>query len=111
MSTQITVTNTRHIDSEYYRSIGGVGGYQYQPETTTVDWAGGTRLIVESYRAKACYNGTWYTMPSLGTTIHSEIVKRWSRAISQRLQRDVQTPSLTDRMRAGWTSQLPTTAA
>lgn len=98
----IIVTNTRHTHVEHYPSMGGVGGFSYQPETSIVEWSDGTRLTVEDNRATACYRGECYPLPQLDTSIHAEIVSRWQRAISIRLQGDV-APSarLQDRARGG----------
>lgn len=104
MSTAITITDTRRIQSECYPSIGGVGGYQYQPDTTVVTWSDGTRLVVTECSATAEYRGTTYKMPHLNTSIHDEVARRWTAAICQRLQRDMHSSGLADRVRAGWQS-------
>lgn len=98
MTTAITITDTRHIYANEYRSIGGVGGYGYQEETSIVEWSDGTQLIVEDYRAKAIYKGQTYQLRQFSSD-HATIVAHWSRAISARLQRD--TGTLADRVRGG----------
>lgn len=103
----ITITDTRHTPGQAYPTMGGVGGFGFQPETTEVEWSDGTRLIVEGCHASAIYKGTNYKLPRLSTSLHDDIARRWTRAISVRLQRDV-TPNtrLQDRVR-DWRTEWP----
>lgn len=103
----IKVTSTRSAPSAAQPSHSGVGGYLYQPETTTVEWSDGTRLVVEDSQAKAVYKGKTYCLPHLGTSIHGELVRRWTRAISIRLQQDLgKVTRLQDRLR-NWKTDWP----
>lgn len=96
----IQIVSTNHTNGNCYPSIGGVGGFNYQSETTTVEWSDGTRLIVEGYYAKAIYQGTSYELNQINTSLHDGIVEHWKRAISIRLQRDVEPSTrLQDRLR------------
>lgn len=95
----ISITNTTHSHANAYSSIGGVGGYGYQPETTVVRWSDGTMLVVEDCHATATYKGISHKLQNIGTTLHDNIVEHWTRAISKRLERDVPSTRLQDRVR------------
>lgn len=105
MQTQITVTSTRHHYGDCAPSIGGIGGFSYVPESTTVVWSDGTLLEVEDQHATATYRGHNYKLPRIDSSLHGNIVTYWTRLITKRLQRDTApSPSLTGRVREGWKS-------